>query len=135
MMVELYGERWERQEHTLSIGHQDITPQELFGLKAIVMFIHALPVTRKSVPSLLPDAVALIKDIRTIVDTHKDDSLERSVTGKPLLYWPGRSEKKWNKQKSPVKRGRKAEIEKVVTEEEARYGIRPIMISRVVLMY
>ena len=37
--------------------------------------------------------------------------------------------------KSPVKRGRKAAIEKVVTEEEARYGIWPITISRVVLMY
>ena len=104
VMVELYGERWERQEHQLSIGHQHITPQELFGLKAIVIFIHALPVTRKSVPSLLPNPVALITDIRTIVETHKDDSLVQSVTGKPLLYWPGRSEKKWNKQKSPVKR-------------------------------
>ena len=35
------------------------------------MFIHALPVTRKSVPSLISNAVELIKDIRTIVDTHK----------------------------------------------------------------
>ena len=57
VMVELYGERWERQEHQLSVGHQHITPQELFGLKAIVMFIHALPVTRKSVPSLLHDLI------------------------------------------------------------------------------
>ena len=104
VMVELYGEKWERQEHQLSIGHIHITPQELFGLKAIVMFIHALPVTRKSVPPLLQDAVSLIKDIRTIVDSHKDDILERSLTGKPLLYWPGRSEKKWNRQKTPVKR-------------------------------
>ena len=47
------------------------TVQELYGLKAIVMFIHALPVTRKSVPSLISNAVELIKDIRTIVDTHK----------------------------------------------------------------
>ena len=49
------------------------TVQELYGLKAIVMFIHALPVTRKSVPSLISNAVELIKDIRTIVDTHKVD--------------------------------------------------------------
>jgi len=104
VMVQLYGEKWERQEHQLGISHQHITPQELYGLKAIVMFIHALPVTRKSVPSLIKNAVELIKDVRNIVETHKDDSVEKCVTGKPLLYWPGRSEKKWNKQKTAVKR-------------------------------
>ena len=37
------------------------------------MFLHLLAVTRKSVPSLISNAVELIKDIRTIVDTHKVD--------------------------------------------------------------
>ena len=37
--------------------------------------------------------------------------------------------------KSPVKRGRKAAIEKVVTEEEARYGIWLIMMSNFALLY
>jgi hypothetical protein len=50
-------------------------------------------VTRKSVPKL----------IRTqwgIVESHKNDSGEKSVTGKPLLYWPGlKNEKKWTKLK------------------------------------
>ena len=69
----------------MGITHQHITPQELYGLKAIVMFIHALPVTGKSVPSLIQNAVELIKDVRNIVETHKDDSPEKCVTGKPLL--------------------------------------------------
>ena len=76
--------------------------QELYGLKAIVMFIHALPVTRKSVPPLIKTAVELIKDVRTIVETHKDDSPDKCVTGKPLLYWSGKGDKK--KHKSAVKR-------------------------------
>ncbi len=38
--------------------------------QAIVMFIHSLPVTRKCVPNLITDPVALIKDIRTIITNH-----------------------------------------------------------------
>ena len=53
------------------------------------MFIHALPITRKSVPAIIKNAVELIKDIRTIVDTHKNDSPDLCVTGRPLLYWSG----------------------------------------------
>ena len=55
------------------------------------MFIH---VTRESV---------LIKDVRNIVDTYKDDGPEKCVTGKLFLYWPGMSEKNWNKLKTAVK--------------------------------
>ena len=94
VMVTLFGEKWERQEHTMGLSHQHITPQELYGLKAIVMFIHALPITRKSVPSLIGNAVELIKDIRSIVETHKDDSPDKCVTGKPLLQWSGKCGKK-----------------------------------------
>jgi len=100
ILIQLYGEKWERDEFKLNIGHPHLTPQELYGLKAIVMFIHALPVTRKSVPRLIKDPVGLIRDIRTIVESHKNDSGERAVTGKPLLYWPGlKNDKKWNKVK------------------------------------
>ena len=68
------------------------------------MFIHALPVTRKSVPKLISDPVALIRDIRTIVESHKNDSAEQSVTGKPLLVWPGlKNEKAWAKAKAKKK--------------------------------
>ena len=94
VMATLFGEKWERQEHTMGLSHQHITPQELYGLKAIVMFIHALPITRKSVPAIIKNAVELIKDIRTIVDTHKTDSPDLCVTGRPLLYWSGKGSKK-----------------------------------------
>jgi len=104
IMIELLGEKWERQEHSMALTHQHITPQELYGLKAIVMFIHALPVTRKSVPALIKNAVELIKDVRTIVESHKDDNPEKCVTGKALLFWSGKHEKKWNKHKTAVKR-------------------------------
>ena len=72
----------------------------MYGLKAIVMFIDALHVTRKSVPKLIKDPVGLIRDIRTIVESHKNDSGEKSVNGKSLCFWPGlKNEKKWTKLK------------------------------------
>jgi F-box/leucine-rich repeat protein 10/11 len=58
-------------------------------LKAMVMFIHALPVTRKNVPALIPDPVELIRDVREVVELHKGSAPEKAVTGRPLLYWSG----------------------------------------------
>merc|ERR1719430_2743077 len=113
-MVQLFGEKWEREEHqrTCELYHSNITPQELYGLKAIVMFIHALPVTRKNVPKLIKDPVALIRDIRTIVETHKADSAEQAVTGKPLLLWPGlKNERAWSKAKTKKKEKKEEERE------------------------
>ena len=64
------------------------------------MFIDALHVTRKSVPKLIKDPVGLIRDMRTIVESHKNDSGEKSVNGKSLCFWPGlKNEKKWTKLK------------------------------------
>lgn len=88
-LIRLFGEKFTRDEFRRKLEYQHLTPQELYGLKAIVMFIHALPVTRKNVPSLIADPVSLIKDIRTIVETHKQDDPEQAVSGKPLLFWTG----------------------------------------------
>jgi F-box/leucine-rich repeat protein 10/11 len=55
----------------------------------MVMFIHALPVTRKNVPALIPDPVELIRDVREVVELHKGSAPEKAVTGRPLLYWSG----------------------------------------------
>ena len=63
------------------------------------MFIDALHVTRKSVPKLIKDPVGLIRDIRTIVESHKNDSGEKSVNGKSLCFWPGLKNEKWTKLK------------------------------------
>ena len=53
------------------------------------MYIHALPVSKKYVPPALRNPVNLIRDIRTIVNGHKEDTVEQAVTGKQLLFWPG----------------------------------------------
>ncbi len=66
-----------------------LTPQELFGLKAIVMYIHALAVSKKAVPPLLPEPINLVRDIRSVVEDHRKDDPEAAVNGRPLLYWPG----------------------------------------------
>ena len=45
--IRLFGDKYSRDEYKRKLEHKHLTPQELYGLKAIVMFIHALPVTRK----------------------------------------------------------------------------------------
>ena len=67
--------------------------QELHGLKAIVMFLHSLPSNKKNVPELIHDPIALIKDVRTLVEQHRHDSPEAAVTGKSILRGPDQSDK------------------------------------------
>ena len=85
----LLGSELEQTQFLEHLDRPSITPQELFGLKAIIMYIHALPVSKKNVPTLLRHPINLVRDIRIIVNEHKEDTLEKAVTGKPLLYWPG----------------------------------------------
>lgn len=73
--------------------HIHLTPQELHGLKAIVMFLHSLPTNKKNVPELIRDPIALIKDVRTLVEQHRYDSPEAAVTGKPILRPPDHSDR------------------------------------------
>ena len=85
----LIGTEEERKTFQENIGHPYVTPEEIRGLKSIVLYLHNLPANKKSPPSLLKDPVSLIKDIRIIVEVHKNDTLDKSLTGKPILYWPG----------------------------------------------
>ena len=48
--------------------HVHLTASELHGLRAIVLYLHSLAPTRKNVPDLLVNPVALIQDVRTLVD-------------------------------------------------------------------
>ena len=58
------------------------------------MYIHALPVSKKNVPPLLKEPINLVRDIKLVVEGHKNDEPEKAVTGQPLLHWPGiKSEK------------------------------------------
>nr|XP_027219721.1 jmjC domain-containing histone demethylation protein 1-like [Penaeus vannamei] len=74
--------------------HIHLTQYELHGLKAIVMYLHALPTSKKCVPELITDPIALIRDVRTVVEKHRYDSPELSTTSRPVLeWWPRESTK------------------------------------------
>jgi len=79
-----------QRQHLVPQQHQHvhITPYELHGLKAIVMYLHSLPSTKKNVPELIRDPVALIHDVRCLVEQHRHDNPEAAVTGNPVLPPP-----------------------------------------------
>ena len=86
----LLGTENEQKQFFESLGKTpSITPQELFGLKAIIMYIHALPVSKKNVPLILRQPINLVRDVRVVVNDHKEDTMENAITGKPILFWPG----------------------------------------------
>ncbi|XP_039751856.1 jmjC domain-containing histone demethylation protein 1 isoform X2 [Pararge aegeria] len=68
--------------------HIHLTQNELHGLKAIVVYLHQLPAARKSVPELLTDPIALVRDVRTLVEQHRHDIQQQAVTGIPVLKGP-----------------------------------------------
>ncbi|KAL7727299.1 hypothetical protein ACLKA6_016047 [Drosophila palustris] len=65
--------------------HTHLTHYELFGLKEIVMYLYDLQPQKKNVPSLVLDPVALIKDVRTLVERHCKDQQDLAVTGMSVL--------------------------------------------------
>nr|CAD7572739.1 unnamed protein product [Timema californicum] len=68
------------------ICHTHLTPQELHGLKSIVLFLHILPANEKNVPQSIKDPIGLIKDVRTLVEQHRHDDHTLAITGKaPVL--------------------------------------------------
>lgn len=50
------------------------------------MYLYDLPTQKKNVPELIKDPVALIKDVRSLVERHCKDSPELAITGKPILH-------------------------------------------------
>ena len=89
ILTRLLGTEEERKVFVENIGHPYVTPEEVRGLKSIVLYLHSLPSNKKGVPSNIKDPVSLIRDIRTIVEVHKNDTQEKAVNGRPLIYWPG----------------------------------------------
>lgn len=67
--------------------HVHMTQAELHGLKFIIMYLHLLSASKKNVPILLPDPIALVQDIRKLVLSHKDDCPDVAVNGKYILRW------------------------------------------------
>jgi len=96
ILTRLLGTEEERKTFQENIGHPHITQQEVRGLKATVLYLHSLQVNKKNVPSFIKDPVSLIRDIRIIVEVHKNDRPDRSLNGRPLLFWPGlRKDASW----------------------------------------
>lgn len=89
ILTRLLGTLDDRKTFADNIGHPHITPDEVRGLKSIVLYLHSLPGNKKNVPTTLKDPVTLVRDIRVIVEVHKKDKQERAESGTPLLYWPG----------------------------------------------
>ena len=52
------------------------------------MYLHSLPTNKKNVPELVQDPIALIRDVRTLVEKHRHDSHERAITGRSVLRLP-----------------------------------------------
>ncbi|XP_058055890.1 jmjC domain-containing histone demethylation protein 1 [Anopheles bellator] len=75
-----------REHELVGKPHTNLTHYELFGLKDIVMYLYDLPAQRKNVPELIRDPVAVIKDVRTLVERHCRDLPEMAVTGVPVLH-------------------------------------------------
>ena len=67
--------------------HVHLTQAELHGIKFIIMFLHGLPASKKNVPVMLPDPIAVVKDVRSIGLAHKDDCPDQAVTGKYIVRW------------------------------------------------
>lgn len=70
---------------TPSKHHVHLTANELHGLRAIVLYLHSLAPTRKNVPELLVNPVALIQDVRTLVEQHRKDQTHLAISGVPVV--------------------------------------------------
>lgn len=75
----------DRIEEVTEKPHVHLTHYELFGLKEIVLYLYDLPQNKKSVPELIKDPVALIKDVRALVERHCKDDNQLAITGVPVL--------------------------------------------------
>lgn len=75
----------DRLEEVVEKQHVHLTHYELFGLKEIVLYLYDLPQNKKNVPELIKDPVALIKDVRSLVERHCKDDNQQAITGVPVL--------------------------------------------------
>lgn len=76
----------DRMEEVMEKPHVHLTHYELFGLKEIVLYLYDLPQNKKNVPELIKDPVALIKDVRALVERHCKDDNQLAITGEPVLH-------------------------------------------------
>jgi F-box/leucine-rich repeat protein 10/11 len=75
----------DRTEEVNQKPHVHLTHYELYGLKEIVLYLYDLAPNKKNVPELIKDPVALIKDVRGLVERHCKDNPQLAITGVPVL--------------------------------------------------
>ncbi|XP_076334005.1 lysine-specific demethylase 2A-like isoform X2 [Tachypleus tridentatus] len=78
------GELYEESEK--KIIH--LTQFELSGLKAVVNWLQRLPANKKCVPDLIANPEALLQDVKTLLQEHKNDNPQLACTGNSVLWWP-----------------------------------------------
>ncbi|XP_054166951.1 lysine-specific demethylase 2A-like [Oppia nitens] len=67
--------------------HIHLTPYELSGMKAIIMWLQKLPTHKRSVPDLIISSDALLSDAQILIDEHNADKHDLAVSGEPVLTW------------------------------------------------
>lgn len=67
--------------------HVHLTRREISGLKAIAIWLSHLSSSKRSVPDLIKDPVALLNDVKVLLGRHKNDDPLLAITGKPVLNW------------------------------------------------
>ncbi|RWS16317.1 Lysine-specific demethylase 2B-like protein [Dinothrombium tinctorium] len=70
-----------------------LTPYELNGLKAIIMWLSRLSTSKRSVPELIANPEALLNDAKLLVDDHTNDDNRLACTGKSVLFWSSKHTK------------------------------------------
>uniref|UniRef100_A0A2C9KCL6 [histone H3]-dimethyl-L-lysine(36) demethylase n=1 Tax=Biomphalaria glabrata TaxID=6526 RepID=A0A2C9KCL6_BIOGL len=79
-----------------------LTPTELRGLRQLVDYLQglmALPVNKRGIPKELLDPDAVLREIKQILEDHKNDDPDLAVTGDPVIGWPESAKKKQQKLK------------------------------------
>ncbi|CAL1543944.1 unnamed protein product [Lymnaea stagnalis] len=79
-----------------------LTPTELKGLHQLVDYLTglmALPPNKRGVPREMLDPEAVLREIRQVLEDHKNDDPELAVTGEPYIGWPESAKKKQQKLK------------------------------------
>ncbi|KAH9514989.1 Lysine-specific demethylase 2B [Bulinus truncatus] len=79
-----------------------LTQTELRGLRQLVDYLQtlmALPPNKRGVPKELLDPDAVLREIRQILEDHKNDDPELAATGEPIIGWPESAKKKQQKLK------------------------------------
>lgn len=69
------------------LQHVHLTPFELNGLKAIIMWLSRLSNHKRALPELIDHSEALLNDAKLLVDDHATDDHALACTGKSVLFW------------------------------------------------